>query len=200
MHFYHCLLFTILIKLRFTLQADSLAVLLDDVLLEPDNSVEEASDLCSQESPKEHILEYLAGYVVKKFSSLKCSSCVATLKSERVPAGLILARSKGHLQVPSNKLLTLLKIVEHHLELFTIEKVACANAYMSIVEGVLLDDRTASAAVGCSLHFISITAEIIHFFLRTRLHFFTREKNKRMRASVRTTCPASGGKKSACPK
>ncbi|KAH7971265.1 hypothetical protein HPB49_020803 [Dermacentor silvarum] len=43
----------------------TLAVLLDDVLLEPDNSVEESSDLCCQESPKEYILEYLAGYIAK---------------------------------------------------------------------------------------------------------------------------------------
>ncbi|KAH7979749.1 hypothetical protein HPB49_010808 [Dermacentor silvarum] len=71
-------------SVKLAVQADSLAVLLDDILLEPENSVEESSDLCCQESPKEHILEYLAGYVVKKFSSLKCSSWVnvSTTKSK----------------------------------------------------------------------------------------------------------------------
>lgn len=67
-------------------------------------------------------------------------------------------------------------------------------AYMNIVERVLLDERTSAAAVGCGSHYVGTTAEVVHFFLGCRLHFFTREKNKLARTSKRATCPAGGGK------
>lgn len=125
-----------------------------------------------------------------------CSSCVETLKAaQQNPSGLILVRSKGYLQVPSNQLISLL--MEDHIESFTVDRIACGNVYMNIVEKVLLDSRTASAAVGCTSHFVSTTAEVVHFFLRTRVHFFTREKNKQMRATGRAICPAGGGRKLA---
>ncbi|KAH6922948.1 hypothetical protein HPB50_020310 [Hyalomma asiaticum] len=50
-------------------QVDTLAVLLDDVLTEPPGSVEGASGSSHALSPKECILDYLAGYVTKKFSA-----------------------------------------------------------------------------------------------------------------------------------
>ncbi|KAH8033953.1 hypothetical protein HPB51_018422 [Rhipicephalus microplus] len=65
---------------------DSLAILLDDVLLEPTESEEEAlADL----SPKECILDYLAGYVAQKFSEMCCTDCVESLKGlQRSPSDL----------------------------------------------------------------------------------------------------------------
>ncbi|KAH8041475.1 hypothetical protein HPB51_015837 [Rhipicephalus microplus] len=96
---------------------DSLAILLDDVLLEPTESEEEAlADL----SPKECILDYLAGYVAQKFSGMCCTDCVESLKGlQRSPSDLILVKSRGYLQVPSTKLLNLLQIAEEHVEEFT---------------------------------------------------------------------------------
>ncbi|XP_049516204.1 uncharacterized protein LOC125939735 [Dermacentor silvarum] len=177
--------------------ADSLAILLDEVLLEPAETAEEASVLRHQQSPKEYIMDYLAGYVAKKFSSLSCSSCVGTMRSlERAATGLILAKSRGSLQVPSSQLVALLQIVEDHLEVYTVDKTACSDVNMNIVENVLMDSRTATAAVGCKSHFVSTTAEVVQFFfLKTRLHFFTREKNKQMQAKGRASCPAGGGRK-----
>ncbi|XP_075734391.1 uncharacterized protein LOC142775880 [Rhipicephalus microplus] len=155
---------------------DSLAILLDDVLLEPTESEEEAlADL----SPKECILDYLAGYVAQKFSEMCCTDCVESLKGlQQSPSDLILVKSRGYLQVPSTKLLNLLQIAEEHVEEFTVKQTACAGVYMGIVEQVLLDNRTASAAVGCPTHFVGTTAEVLHFFLRCRLHFFTRTREK----------------------
>ncbi|XP_037285137.2 uncharacterized protein LOC119178075 isoform X1 [Rhipicephalus microplus] len=74
---------------------DSLAILLDDVLLEPTESEEEAlADL----SPKECILDYLAGYVAQKFSEMCCTDCVESLKGlQRSPSDLILVKSRGYL-------------------------------------------------------------------------------------------------------
>lgn len=176
--------------------ADCLAILFDEVLLEPGETVEQASLLQHQQSPKEKILDYLAGYVAKKFSSLRCSSCVESLRSSERPAtGLILVKSKGFLLVPSSQLVTLLQIVEDHMEAHTVEKTACSGVYMNIVEDVLMDPRTASAAVGCKSHFVSTTAEVVQFFLKVRLHFFTRERNKQMQAKGCASCPAGGGKK-----
>lgn len=178
---------------KFSFQVDSLAILLDDVLLEPTESEEEAlADL----SPKECILDYLAGYVAQKFSEMCCTDCVESLKGlQRSPSDLILVKSRGYLQVPSTKLLNLLQIAEEHVEEFTVKQTACAGVYMGIVEQVLLDNRTASAAVGCPTHFVGTTAEVLHLFLRCRLHFFTREKNKQSRVTKRATCPAGGGRK-----
>ncbi|XP_075738434.1 uncharacterized protein LOC142783740 [Rhipicephalus microplus] len=172
---------------------DSLAILLDDVLLEPTESEKEAlADL----SPKECILDYLAGYVAQKFSEMCCTDCVESLKGlQRSPSDLILVKSRGYLQVPSTKLLNLLQIAEEHVEEFTVKQTACAGVYMGIVEQVLLDNRTASAAVGCPTNFVGMTAEVLHLFLRCRLHFFTREKNKQSRVTKRATCPAGGGRK-----
>ncbi|KAH8031091.1 hypothetical protein HPB51_012779 [Rhipicephalus microplus] len=151
----------------FAFQADCLAILFDEVLLEPGETVEQASLLQHQQSPKEKILDYLAGYVAKKFSSLRCSSCVESLRSSERPAtGLILVKSKGFLLVPSSQLVTLLQIVEDHMEAHTVEKTACSGVYMNIVEDVLMDPRTASAAVGCKSHFVSTTAEVVQFFLK----------------------------------
>ncbi|KAH8033298.1 hypothetical protein HPB51_009409 [Rhipicephalus microplus] len=178
---------------KFSFQVDSLAILLDDVLLEPTESEEEAlTDL----SLKECILDYLTGYVVQKFSEMCCTDCVESLKGlQRSPSDLILVKSRGYLQVPSTKLLNLLQIAEEHVEEFLVKKTACAGVYMGIVEQVLLDNRTASAAVGCPTHFVGTTAEVLHLFLWCRLHFFTREKNKQSRVTKRATCPAGGGRK-----
>ncbi|XP_075744392.1 uncharacterized protein LOC142803179 isoform X2 [Rhipicephalus microplus] len=110
-------------------------------------------------------------------------------------SGLILVKSKGFLLVPSSQLVTLLQIVEDHMEAHTVEKTACSGVYMNIVEDVLMDPRTASAAVGCKSHFVSTTAEVVQFFLKVRLHFFTRERNKQMQAKGCASCPAGGGKK-----
>ncbi|KAH8041878.1 hypothetical protein HPB51_019259 [Rhipicephalus microplus] len=160
-------------------QIDMLAVLFDDVLEEPGEAVNNASVPDVTLSTKECILDYLAGYVVKKFSTISCTDCVGTLKSQtREPTDLIQKKSRGFLQVPSSQLLSLLRIVEGHVEELNVDTVACADVYANIVDQVLLDSRIASAGVGCRLHYVGTTAEVVHFFLRCRLHFYTREKNK----------------------
>ncbi|KAH8027808.1 hypothetical protein HPB51_010454 [Rhipicephalus microplus] len=124
--------------------ADCLAILFDEELLEPGETVEQASLLQHQQSPKEKILDYLDGYVAKKFSSLRCSSCVKSLRSSERPAtGLILVKSKGFLLVSSSQLVTLLQIVEDHMEAHTVEKTACyvgPHRSMNTVRGVISDD------------------------------------------------------------
>ncbi|XP_077525630.1 uncharacterized protein LOC144137583 [Haemaphysalis longicornis] len=119
----------------------------------------------------------------------------ANAKSPTDVSDLILAKSRGFLQAPSSRLLSLLQIVESYVEELTVSRVACTDVYLNIVERVLLDERTSAAPVGCRSHYVGTTAEVVHFFLRCRLHFFTREKNKLARASKRATCPAGGGKK-----
>ncbi|XP_075554626.1 uncharacterized protein LOC142587467 [Dermacentor variabilis] len=51
------------------LEVDALAVLFDDVLLEPPDSVQSAFASSQVLSPKECIVDYLAGYVTKKLLS-----------------------------------------------------------------------------------------------------------------------------------
>lgn len=173
-------------------QVDMLAVLFDNVLVEPGEEANNASVPDDTLSTKDCILDYLAGYVVKKFSTMSCIDCIETLKSQtREPTDLILKKSRGFLQVPSCQLFSLLRIVEGYVEELTVDTVSCADVYVNIVDKVLLDSRTASAGVGCKSHYVGTTSEVFHFFLRCRLHFYTREKNKVTRAN----CPASGDNK-----
>lgn len=159
-----------------TLQADILAVLFDEILLEPaDDEVTTAT--FQPLTTKQSILDYLGGYVVNNFLTQTCTAYVETLKtSSRLPSDLTATESKGYLQVPSARLLRLLQVVENHVERFTVEKVASGTVYMDIVDSILSDDRTVHASVGCQSHFVATTVEIVYFFLRCRLHFFTREK------------------------
>ncbi|KAH7944738.1 hypothetical protein HPB51_028547 [Rhipicephalus microplus] len=80
------------------LEVDSLAIFLDDVLLEPTESEEEAlEDL----SPKECILDYVPGYVAQIFSEMCCTHCVESLKGlQRSPSDLILVKSRGFFSGP----------------------------------------------------------------------------------------------------
>ncbi|XP_075744790.1 uncharacterized protein LOC119172488 [Rhipicephalus microplus] len=93
-----------------TIQVDTLAVLLDDVLLEPTTDcVEDIGPL----STKDSILNYLGGYVAKKFFTLDCLGCIETMLSTTLqPSALIQTKSRSYLKVPSSRLLALLKIVE----------------------------------------------------------------------------------------
>nr|XP_037279475.1 uncharacterized protein LOC119172464 [Rhipicephalus microplus] len=144
-------------------QIDTLAVLFDDILLEPAECMQ---DMIHPESTRDCILDYLGGYVAKKFAKISCKDCLQTLRSNsREPTALTQIKTRGFLQVPSEKLLRLLQIVEEHVEMCTVDKIACASVYMNIVENILLDDRTSSASVGCGSHFVSTTAEVVHFLL-----------------------------------
>lgn len=136
--------------------------MLDDVLLEPTTDcVEDIGPL----STKDSILDYLGGYVAKKFSTLDCAGCIETmLSATRHPSNLIQTKSRGYSKVPCSRLLALLKIVEEHVETYTVQKIACGDVYVRIVEGILLDSRTVSASVGCLSHFLGTTAEVVHFF------------------------------------
>ncbi|KAH8032558.1 hypothetical protein HPB51_026011 [Rhipicephalus microplus] len=182
------------LSVRLAVQIDTLAVLFDDILLEPAECMQ---DMIHPESTRDCILDYLGGYVAKKFAKISCKDCLQTLRSNsREPTALTQIKTRGFLQVPSEKLLRLLQIVEEHVEMCTVDKIACASVYMNIVENILLDDRTSSASVGCGSHFVSTTAEVVHFFIKCRLHFFTREQNKLFRAGGRRlSCPAKGGRK-----
>ncbi|XP_075736315.1 uncharacterized protein LOC142776472 [Rhipicephalus microplus] len=128
-----------------TTQVDTLAVLLDDVLLEPTTDcVEDIGPL----STKDSILDYLGGYVAKKFSTLDCLGCIETmLSTTRQPSALIQTKSRSYLKVPSSRLLALLKIVEELVETYTVQNIACGDVYARIVEGILLDSCTASASL-----------------------------------------------------
>nr|XP_037270216.1 uncharacterized protein LOC119161806 [Rhipicephalus microplus] len=144
-------------------QIDTLPVLFDDILLEP---AEYMQDMIHPESTRDCVLDYLGGYVAKKFAEISCKDCLQTLRrNSREPTALTAIKTRGFVQVPSEQLLRLLQIVEEHVEMRTIDNIACANIYMNIVENILRDDRTSSASVGCGTHFVSTTAEVVHFFI-----------------------------------
>ncbi|XP_075738532.1 uncharacterized protein LOC142783809 [Rhipicephalus microplus] len=175
------------------LEMDTLAVLFDDILLEPAECMQ---DMIHPESTKDCILDYLGGYVPNKYAKISCKDCLQTLRSNsQEPTALTVIKTRGFSQVPSEQLLRLLQIVEEDVEMRNIGNISYANVYMKIVENILLYDRNSSASVGCGTHFVSTTAEVVHFFIKCRLHFFTREQNKLFRAGGRPSCPVRGERK-----
>lgn len=78
---------------------------------------------------KECILDYLGGYVAKKFAKLSCKDRLQTLTSNsREPPALTQIKTRGLLQAP----LRLLQIVEEHVEMCTMDKRAYVRVYNKI--------------------------------------------------------------------
>ena len=133
-------------------------------------------------TPEQCISYYLAGYVaykLKKFT--KCECCIQSLVSVAndicSDARLILLRTRGGLQFPSEQLLALLSLVEQCVEKHSAKM--CANMYMEIIDDVMNCNELATLAIGCPSHTVSITSRCIHFYISTRLHFLNRAHNKR---------------------
>lgn len=169
---------------------------LDNILLDPACTEEVDWHQEAQSTTRDSILEYLGGYIVHKFEGGQCVPCVATLKSEEEEniQDLITIKTHGGLNRPSQQLMRLLKLAESHVREST-EGDVKFSIYSDIIESVLIDDNLPSAAVGCKLHYVEKTAGVLNFFLRCRLHFFTREKNKKFNEITRRSVPAGGGKK-----
>uniref|UniRef100_A0A224YT25 Transposable element P transposase-like GTP-binding insertion domain-containing protein n=1 Tax=Rhipicephalus zambeziensis TaxID=60191 RepID=A0A224YT25_9ACAR len=80
-------------KAPTTNQADILAVLFDEILLEPAD--EDSLATFQPLTTKQSILDYLGGYVVKKFSTMTCTACLKMLKtSSRQPSDFTATKSK----------------------------------------------------------------------------------------------------------
>lgn len=170
---------------------------LDSVLLDPAATEDSELQLGTEKTTRDTILEYLGGYIVHKFRGGDCAACSTTLENSANNLNvtdLISIRTHGGLKRPSSRLMKLLKLAESHIKRHTDVNVRC-SAYAEIIEDTLIDDDLPSATVGCSDHYVQKTAEILHFFLRCRLHFFSREKSKKWNEATRRPVPAGGGKK-----
>lgn len=169
---------------------------LDRLLLGPDTGQTQA---CTEDHLKDTrgcILEYLGGYMVYKFCEDECSLCFSTLErldTQPDTPDLITVKSRGCLRRPSSQLMKLLLLAESHVRERTDAARRCV--YRDIVEAVLLDEGLPSASVGCKNHYVEKTAEVLFMFVRCRLHFFSRERNKKFNEGTRKSAPASGGKK-----
>lgn len=161
------------------------------VLSEVHNNAQDITATAADEC----ILRYLGGYIAMKLSNEPCSNCVASLHGPEEATGLIRIRTHGGLATPSARLAKLLKTVEAHVQNATTDCASSSSMYHDIIGNCFQDERLSQAAVGCEDHFVQKTAEVLHFFVKCRLHFFTRETNKKFRESKPRSSPASGGRK-----
>ncbi|XP_064472594.1 uncharacterized protein LOC135387194 [Ornithodoros turicata] len=168
---------------------------LDGVLLDPAVVPEDYTAACPK-GTQECILEYLGGYITHKFRGETCPDCLETLQGSQEnadPHDLIAVKSCGFLRRPSPRLMKLIMLAEDNVVKCTARETS--SIYSEVIEAALLDDRLPGASVGCSAHYIQKTAEVLHFFVRCRLHFFSREKNKKLNLAAPRSRPAAGGRK-----
>ncbi|KAH9379295.1 hypothetical protein HPB48_006995 [Haemaphysalis longicornis] len=134
---------------------------------------------CNSPAPETTALYYLAGYVAFKLNkNTRCENCKkeALGSQDSLPpeAVLVIERAfvTGSLVFPSNKLFTCISSVEH-----TIRQVCKGETFGDLFWDVLdALIKKGTNIVGCPEHAEKFTAELIHFYLVTRMHFFARLK------------------------
>lgn len=139
---------------------------------------------CDNDSstPEECIAYYLHGYVAYKLKTFtRCDTCRDSLVSTNNGSGcsdtrLLLLKTHGGLQFPSQRLSSLLKLLENCVQNYTLQ--VSADMYDIILNDVLASDELKKLTVGCEVHDITLTSRCIHFYIATRLHFINRAKNK----------------------
>jgi hypothetical protein len=133
------------------------------------------------DSPEKNIWYYLGGYVAYKLKKLGlCNQCVNSLIAACVDEGsetrLLILKSRGGLLSPSEKLCSLLSVLEKSVDKYISR--SSASMYHDIINDVLANDDLMLAAVGCDQHETCMTARCIYFYVAVRIHFMNRQHNR----------------------
>lgn len=153
-------------------------------------------DLCSPcddhgynaPSPETTALYYLAGYVAFKVQkTARCEHCrsEALGRPDSLPpeAMLVIEREyvTGTLVYPSKKLFACVSTVEHIIKQAS-KTDTFGNLFWEVLDALT---KKGTNSVGCPQHADQFTAELIHFYLVTRMHFFARAKCQENDSAVR---------------
>ena len=129
---------------------------------------------------KENIVYYVAGFVVRHFKKLvSCFSCITQLMSLDVDepyAELLNVKLRGALHWPSAMLFKVLLDVENTLSP-RLNSSLSPFLFSTIMEETL-PAMLPLKTVLCSTHASSITAEILVYYIATRLHWHAKTLNK----------------------
>lgn len=139
-------------------------------------------------APETTALYYLAGYVAFKLrKTTRCENCMkeALGSQDSIPPAAVLVIERafvtGSLVFPSNKLFTCISSAEH-----TFRQVCKGETFGDLFWDVLdALIKKGTNTVGCPEHAEKLTAELIHFYLLTRMHFFARLKCQENDSAVR---------------
>lgn len=154
---------------------------------------------CISAKSDERLTFYVAGYVARKFlAKTSCDACKKVLLADKKELQNLRAaeftqlKDNGGLLYPSGFLLRFIQNLEN---LFT----GCFSAqelhHESIMDVISLIKSQPRDSVGCAEHAEVLTAEMVAFFVTTRLHFFVKSLN---RASVQKRETAKYLKLSRC--
>lgn len=134
-------------------------------------------------TPEKTALYYLAGYVAFKLKkNTSCENCkkkALGVQDDLPPEAVLVierAYATGSLVYPSERLFACIGTVEYILSRTC--KEACKEDAFGDLFWKVLDSlmKSGTNSVGCPQHLHEFTAEVIHFYLVTRMHFFARKK------------------------
>ncbi|KAK3915244.1 Transposable element P transposase [Frankliniella fusca] len=133
---------------------------------------------------EEKALRYFSGYVARKArktsTAKTCQECFVALSApidqeHMAIDDIIVARSKGNLIIPSDKLWDLVRA----LEVAVLDTIHVKNLTSNIIFAVLDHVRTRKyEEIGCETHKRKLTKDIMSFYLNTRIIFAAEEYNR----------------------
>ncbi|KAH8026343.1 hypothetical protein HPB51_020049 [Rhipicephalus microplus] len=132
------------------------------------------------------VIYYLCGYLVHSYlKHQRCSDCVRNIQSENAEcpeAFLTLEREfkHGSLKLPSWELFCMFRGIEAKISDELQKNRLCSETFWSLLDALEDCDIT---SVGCSVHKVTTTAELLHSYIVLRLHFAARDTCKNFSSS-----------------
>lgn len=162
---------------------DSLSVCVSDEDADPEDVLPPATG-----TAKENIVYYVAGFVVRHFKKqISCFSCftqLASLDVDEPYAALLNVKLRGALHWPSDILFKVLLDVENNLS------VRLNSSLSPFLFSAIMEDTLPSMLplknVLCDTHASSLTAEILVYYIATRLHWHAKTINKECASRMKT--------------
>lgn len=156
-----------------------------------------ASADTSEQGPSDHayfkgevedsVVYYLCGYVIHKFTKhATCHLCIEDISS----ATPVLASDsyltdyrsfkQGSLKHPTQKMLTCFNIVSKVVSACLDKEDLCGDIFWKVLEEL---EKHHLSRLGCDQHNSAFTCQLLNFFIITRMHFFSRDVNRRLGSS-----------------
>ncbi|KAH7949401.1 hypothetical protein HPB49_009323 [Dermacentor silvarum] len=156
-----------------------------------------ASADASEQGPSDHayyrgdvedtVVYYLCGYVIHKFTKhATCHLCIEDISSTTPVLAsdsyLTDYRSfkQGSLKHPTQKMLTFMKIANKIISACLDKEGLCGDIFWKVLEE--LEEHHLSR-LGCDQHNAAFTCQVLNFFVITRMHFYSRDVNRRLGSS-----------------
>ncbi|KAH6945333.1 hypothetical protein HPB50_007887 [Hyalomma asiaticum] len=155
----------------------------------------------SEQGPSDHayyrgevedcVVYYLSGYVIHKFTKhVTCHLCIEDISC----ATPVLASDsyltdyrsfkQGSLKHPTWKMLTFMKTVNKVVSACLDKEGLCGDIFWKVLQE--LEEHRLSR-LGCGQHNAEFTCQVLNFFVITRMHFYSRDVNRRLGSSEKVS-------------